>query len=64
MAETFHATKVYIIVSRSISTTQNFTRLRQALGEERIAGVRRGIRPHTPWDDVLEIVGEVKERSV
>lgn len=27
-------------------------------------GVRRGIRPHTPWEEVLEIVEEVRGRGV
>lgn len=27
-------------------------------------GVRRGIKPHTPWDEVLEIVEEVRVKEV
>ncbi|PVH85323.1 Dehydroquinate synthase-like protein [Cadophora sp. DSE1049] len=59
---TFHASKVYIIVSSSISKTDNFTRLQKALGEK-IVGVRKGIKPHTPWDDIVEIVNDVRENG-
>ncbi|KAF4612823.1 hypothetical protein G7Y89_g15550 [Cudoniella acicularis] len=59
---TFHASKVYTIVSASISKTANFTALQEVLGEK-IVGVRRGIKPHTPWEDVLEIVKEIRERG-
>ncbi|CZR60388.1 related to aldehyde-alcohol dehydrogenase [Phialocephala subalpina] len=54
VTNTFHSSKVYIIVSNSISKTENFTRLQDALGHK-IVGVRKGIKPHTPWDDIVEI---------
>lgn len=44
---TFRASRVYVIVSGSISKTEDFTRLKDVLGD-RIVGVRRGIKPHTP----------------
>ncbi|KAE8445288.1 hypothetical protein EG329_013526 [Mollisiaceae sp. DMI_Dod_QoI] len=59
---TFHASKVYIIVSNSISKTNNFTRLQNALGDK-IVGVRKGIKPHTPWDDILEIVKDMGQKG-
>ncbi|TEY67429.1 hypothetical protein BOTCAL_0126g00200 [Botryotinia calthae] len=60
--DTFHASKVYIIVSNSISKTSNFTSLRERLGDL-VVGVRYGIKPHTPWDDVLEIVQDMREKE-
>ncbi|CAG8975422.1 hypothetical protein HYALB_00010369 [Hymenoscyphus albidus] len=63
ITNTFKASKVYIIVSNSISKTSNFTDLENALGDK-VVGVRKGIKPHTPWDDVLEIVAEVREKGV
>ncbi|KAG4430823.1 hypothetical protein IFR05_013700 [Cadophora sp. M221] len=62
ITNTFHASRVYIIVSTSISKTENFTRLQNALGEK-IVGVRKGIKPHTPWDDIVEIVNDVREKG-
>lgn len=59
---TFHASKVYIIVSNSISKTSNFSSLQQLLSDQ-VVGVRYGIKPHTPWDDILEIVHDMRERS-
>lgn len=62
ISNTFHASRVYIIVSTSISKTENFTRLQKALGEK-IVGVRKGIKPHTPWDDIVEIVNDIREKG-
>jgi hypothetical protein len=62
ITNTYHASRVYVIVSSSISKTDNFARLHHGLGDK-IVGVRRGIRPHTPWDDILEIVKDIKEKE-
>ncbi|ESZ97416.1 hypothetical protein SBOR_2194 [Sclerotinia borealis F-4128] len=59
---TFHASKIYIIVSNSISKTSNFSSLQQQLGDQ-VVGVRYGIKPHTPWDDILEIVHDMREKE-
>lgn len=60
--DTFKADKVYIIVSASISRTENFTKLEEALGD-RVVGVKKGIKSHTPWTDVLDAVREVRENG-
>jgi alcohol dehydrogenase class IV len=62
LANTYHTSKVYVIVSNSISKTDNFINLQKALGEK-IVGVRKGIKPHTPWDDILEIVKDIQEKG-
>ncbi|KAI1325322.1 alcohol dehydrogenase [Xylariaceae sp. FL0255] len=51
---TFHAQKIYIIVSKSISQTSTFGRLEKSLGDK-VVGVREGIRQHVPWTEVLEV---------
>jgi alcohol dehydrogenase class IV len=58
--ETFGASRIYIIVSKSISTTENFATLRGALGK-RVVGVRYGIRQHVPWPDVLEAARDLRD---
>jgi alcohol dehydrogenase class IV len=58
--ETYGANKVYLIVSRAISKTDNFTKLQAALNEK-IVRVRYGIRQHVPWGDVLEIARELRD---
>lgn len=63
VTNTFQALKVYVIVSYSISKTKNFTRLQDALGDK-IVGVRKGIKPHTPWDDIVEIVKDMQQKGV
>ncbi|KAK0615161.1 iron-containing alcohol dehydrogenase-like protein [Bombardia bombarda] len=60
VTETFNANKVYIIVSSSISKTDAFTTLQQALGDK-VVGVRYGIRPHVPWPDVLEVAADLRD---
>lgn len=57
---TFNAKKVYIIVSNSISKTDNFSKLKDALGDN-VVGIRYGIRQHVPWTDVLEIAQELHD---
>ncbi|KUJ15645.1 iron-containing alcohol dehydrogenase-like protein [Mollisia scopiformis] len=63
ITNTFHESKVYVIVSGSISKTDNFTRLQKALGDK-IVGVRKGIKPHTPWDDIVDIVKDMEKKGV
>ncbi|KAI0888372.1 Dehydroquinate synthase-like protein [Annulohypoxylon maeteangense] len=59
---TFHASRIYVVVSRSISKTEAFTTLQNALGDK-IVGVRYGILPHTPWEDVLDLVNDLKTKN-
>jgi alcohol dehydrogenase class IV len=63
ITNTFKASKVYIIVSNSISKTENFTQLQKELGDK-IVGVRKGIKPHTPWDDLVEIINDINKKGV
>ncbi|PQE19498.1 hypothetical protein CJF32_00007469 [Rutstroemia sp. NJR-2017a WRK4] len=57
--------KPYLIVSKSISKTQNFVNLKKALNDAehglQLAGIRFGISSHTPWDEVLEVVRDARE---
>ncbi|QSZ32559.1 hypothetical protein DSL72_002137 [Monilinia vaccinii-corymbosi] len=59
---TFHASRPYIIVSNSISKTFNFSSLQKRLGDQ-VVGVRYGIKPHTPWDDVLEVIHDMRVKE-
>ena len=54
---TFQASRIYIIVSRSLSQhpTNPLQRLQSALGS-RVVGVTIGMKPHTLWSEVLAIV--------
>ncbi|KAK4553331.1 hypothetical protein LTR86_009631 [Recurvomyces mirabilis] len=61
VTETFKAKRVYIIASASLArNTNHVRRLQDALGD-RVVGVRKGIKPHTPWSEILEIAAEAKE---
>jgi len=62
MSNTIHATKAYIIVSGSLSrNTDALQRLERALGEERVAGVWKGMAPHTLYSELLTIAKDVKK---
>ena len=63
ITNTFNASKVYIVVSNSISKTDNFAQLQKELGDK-IVGVRKGIKPHTPWDDLVEIINDIHKKGV
>ncbi|PLB46917.1 putative Fe-containing alcohol dehydrogenase [Aspergillus steynii IBT 23096] len=59
--ETFHAARVYVICSGSLArSTDVLDRLRQALGQNTLVGVRVGMQSHTLWSEVLEIVHDVR----
>ena len=57
---TFQASRIYIISSASLAkNTEALAHLQSALGD-RVAGTRIGMRPHTQWGDILEIVQEAQ----
>lgn len=62
--ETFHAERVYLIASTSLtSNTNNTSALQAALGSKLIQS-RIGMTPHTLMSEVLEIVNDCKELKV
>ena len=59
--ETFRAERVYVLASGSLCrNTEYVQQLQQALGSK-VVGLRKGMTPHTLWNEVLEIVGECKK---
>ncbi|TFY54806.1 hypothetical protein EVJ58_g8637 [Rhodofomes roseus] len=55
--------KVYLVVSRSLDTkTDVVGRLEQKLGGK-VCGKKVGVKSHTPYDEVLQIAKETKERG-
>ena len=66
---TFHARRVYILASDTLSReTSDLPRLHSAiddrLGEDTVIGIRRGIKPHTHYSEILQIVGEVVDKNI
>ena len=66
VSETFHATCVYILASGSLSRNTDAVerliyRMNQDLGERTVVGVKNGIRPHTYFSDVLDIINKAKD---
>ncbi|ETS75507.1 hypothetical protein PFICI_12451 [Pestalotiopsis fici W106-1] len=52
----FHASRVFLIVSKSLATnTSCLDAVRAALGEK-LAGIRIGMKPHTQWTELVEII--------
>lgn len=58
---TFKATRIYVVVSTTISKTKDWSVLQNALGQDKIVGVRYGIDAHTPWSDVFELTADLKK---
>lgn len=66
--ETFHASRVYVMASGTLArSTPHLGALKAVLGEGgegagegRLAGVRVGMRPHTLWSEVLEVVADAR----
>lgn len=63
---TLNASRVYVVASRSLAAnTNDVDKLISALGEDRVAGVRKeGISPHSPISEILEIAAECREKKV
>jgi len=60
--ETFHASRVFVICSASLArNTDSLQRLKDALGPGRVVGERVGMRSHTLWSEVVEVVHAARE---
>ncbi|KAJ9610805.1 hypothetical protein H2200_005582 [Cladophialophora chaetospira] len=63
--ETFRASKVYIVSSGSLArNTNKLDRLVAAIGQSKIVGIKKGMTPHTPWSEILQITAECRELGV
>ena len=57
---TFHASRVYLMCSGSLArNTDALVQLQTALGPK-VVGTRIGMKPHTLWSEILEIVNAAK----
>ncbi|OCT52214.1 putative Fe-containing alcohol dehydrogenase [Cladophialophora carrionii] len=64
ITHTLHCSRVYVVASRSLSTnTDALTRLRSALGDEKVVGQRIGMTPHTHWNEVLEMAQDAAPKN-
>lgn len=60
--ETFNASRVYVIASGSLSrNTDRVTKLIEALGRDRVVGLRKGVAPHSLWSEILQVAAECRE---
>lgn len=58
---TFHASRIYVICSASLArNTAYLDELKQGLGNK-IAGIRVGLRPHSLWSEILQVVTDARK---
>ncbi|KAI9835520.1 MAG: hypothetical protein M1819_001971 [Sarea resinae] len=65
-AHTYHAKRIYVLLSSSLSrNTDTLGRIENALRDEgvEVAGVRRGMQPHTLFSELLEVVRDIKDKG-
>ncbi|CAM6003557.1 unnamed protein product [Sphagnum balticum] len=63
VTESFKSTRVYIIASGTLSReTKHLEQLIKALELKhvKVVGVKKGMRPHTPWSQIIEIANEAR----
>ncbi|EAW08052.1 iron-containing alcohol dehydrogenase [Aspergillus clavatus NRRL 1] len=61
IANTFAASRVYVICSASLArNTDALDRLVAALGPDKVVGRRIGMKSHTLWSEVLEVVEDAR----
>ncbi|KAI1862727.1 uncharacterized protein JN550_010064 [Neoarthrinium moseri] len=60
--ETFKASRVYIIASKSLSRDTNKVGiLVEALGKDRVVGIWKGVTPHTLWSEIISIAAKCRQ---
>ncbi|KAB8230731.1 alcohol dehydrogenase [Aspergillus alliaceus] len=58
----FHASRIYIICSGSLArNTDVLVQLTASIGKDKIVGTRIGMKSHTYWSEILEIVHEARQ---
>ena len=63
VTKTFKASRVYIIASGTLSReTDRLEKLIEALEAKgvKVVGAKKGMRPHTPWTQIIEIANEAR----
>jgi hypothetical protein len=61
---TYKASRVYIVASGTLSRESNrVDTLVKAIGKDKVAGVRQGMTPHTPYSEILQITAAAKEAN-
>jgi alcohol dehydrogenase class IV len=59
--QTFNSSRVYVLCSGSLSrNTDALNQLKEALGEK-FVGVRIGMKSHTLWSEIIEVVTAARE---
>ena len=59
--DTYQASRVYIVASGTLSRESNRVEiLVDAIGRDRVAGVRRGMTPHTLFSEILQTAAEAR----
>lgn len=62
MSKTLNVSKAYIIISGSLSRNTSYLDvLVDELGKDKVAGVWKGMTPHTLYSELLEIAKDVKK---
>ncbi|VDB99489.1 unnamed protein product [Peniophora sp. CBMAI 1063] len=64
VANTFGASRAYILSSRTLANTTSALRDLEAALEGRVAGVKMGLKAHTSWDDILSMKRECEKAKV
>ena len=61
---TFHASRAYILASKTLAETTSALRDLEGALAGRVVGVKTGLRAHTSWNDVLAMKRECEEAKV
>ena len=66
ITNTYKASKVYIVASKSLcaNNADELDKLVDAIGKDKVVGIKKGITPHTPWSEILQITKECREAGV
>ena len=64
VVETYKASRVYIIASGTLSReTDRLDNLVEAIGKDKVVGIKNGMTQHTPFSEILQIAAEARDAN-
>lgn len=61
---TLGSTRVYLLLSKSLASTTEIHEQFQRVFGEQILGVREGMKPHTLWSEVVEVINDARPLNI
>lgn len=62
--QTYNASRVFIIASRSLTqNTDKLSLLLDELGQDNVVGVQKGMASHSLWSEILQVTAQARSKN-